>query len=119
MATHPSIVMWWVSRRNWVDDHDILESEEARRTNLLYDWQPAISRGRPYRFNGKVHTWPEILAPSDLIGFIDPDLKIEHRRTLQEIREANVSRRHLCGGVSGGQQDWFVRIAEGVVGCTG
>ena len=117
MKKHPRIAMWWVSRRNLVDGHDLAEHPEIQSSLLFYDWQPIISiGGRPYSIPGRAHVWPKILCPHDRVGFMDPDLKLDHRRTLEDCISANVSRQHMCRTTSGEEQEWFERICREVCG---
>jgi len=117
IRNHPRIVMWWVSRRNWIDGHDIAEHPEVKQTMLYRDWQAIISiGGRSYSIPGRMHMWPKPNVPAEMIGFMDPDLKVEHRRTLPDVIHANESRQHICRENAGKEQGWFLRVCREVCG---
>jgi len=114
---HPKIAAWWVSRLNLIDGHDIAKHPEVSETGnlLLDDWQLVLSTmGKPYTFCGRLHSWPDIHVPAQMIGYMPRDLKIQHRRTLGDIENANNARRHMCRTKGGSEQDWFLRVAREV-----
>lgn len=115
IKAHPQIVMWWMRRINWVNGIDACEHPEVKKM-LNDDLQAVISFGRPYTFTGQMHGWPVIRVPGDKVGYIERDLAwVDHRRTLDGIIEANVSREHMCRTQSSNDQTWFLRVCKELV----
>ena len=115
MKAHPQIQAWWMKRLNWISGIDVCKHPEAKRM-LGDDWQLIVSVGRPYSFNGRMHNWPQIHVPGDMIGYIDGDkAQIDHRRTLQQIIDLNDTRAHHCRLDSGQDQEWFKNVCTELV----
>ena len=115
MKAHPRIVAWWMKRINWIDGIDLSRHPDAMRL-LGDDWQLVVSIGRAYTFNGRMHNWPTIQVPGDMIGYLDGDLVwIDHRRTLEQIIAVNDDRAHHCRVDSERDQNWFKDVCKELV----
>lgn len=113
---HPNILCWQLSRRNMINGIDLRKHPETQGLAIYDDWQTVLSKGRPYRFNGRMHNWAEIMVPAEQCGYMPQEtVWIEHIRTLEEVERLNHAREHHCRADSGADQDWFLRVCRELV----